>query len=222
MSAPRASRTEERIVTVLDALLRKPRLVEIHRADLAAPAEAVWERVRHGALPEPRATRALFAMRTAFGGRTGRRPASGIRIDAMTSSPDRPGFQVLAETPGSEVAVGAIGQVWRPDIPFVHAADAAAFAAFAAPGFVKVAWAIRVTPRGAGSHVEVEVRVDATDERAWRRFRLYFLLVGPASRFIRRALLRSLAREFGRAPARATERVLPGGAGPDIPQRRPS
>jgi hypothetical protein len=133
-----------------------------------------------------------------------------MRLDAMTSTAAQPGFQVLAETPGVEVAVGAIGQVWRPNIPFVHVAGAAAFAAFAAPDFVKVAWAIRVAPRGPGAHVEVEVRVDATTERAWRLFRLYFVVVGPASRFIRRAMLRTLVRRFGRSVERPNRRALPG------------
>jgi hypothetical protein len=199
-------------MTALDTLLPNPRLVEIDRVDLAAPADTVWAHLRHGELPQPRAVRALFAIRTAIEGWREGRPPSGIRIDAMTASPERPGFQVLAETPGSEVAIGAIGQVWRPAIPFVHVADAAAFAAFAAPTFVKVAWALRVTPRGAGSHVEVEVRVDATDEWAWRLFRRYFLVIGPASRFIRRTLLRSLARQYGPSPERANGRRLPGDA----------
>ena len=93
----------------------------------------------------------------------------------------------------------------------MHVANAAEYAAFAVPDFVKVAWAIRVSPRAAqASHVELEVRVDATDEAAWRKFRRYFRFIGPASRFIRRALLRSLVREFGRSAELANSRPLPG------------
>jgi hypothetical protein len=198
-------------MTILDTLMPRPRLVEIARADLAAPADVVWARVRHGDLPQSGPIRALFALRALAGGwQPSARPAPAIRLDAMTSSPERPGFQVLAETPGTEVAVGAIGQVWKPAIPFVHVADAAGFAAFAVPAFVKVAWAIRVSPRGTGSHVEVEVRVDATDARAWRRFRAYFTVIGPASRYIRRTLLRALVLEFGPALERADGRTLAG------------
>ena len=198
-------------MTILDALIPRPRLVEITRADLSAPADVVWARLRHGDFPQSGAIRALFALRAAVGGwQRSARPAPAFRLDTMASSTDQPGFQVLAEVPGAEVAVGAIGKVWRPTIPFVHVDDAAAFKAFATPAFAKVAWAIRVSPRGTGSHVEVEVRVDATDERAWRRFRLYFVVVGPASRYIRRTLLRSLVLEFGPSLERANGRALPG------------
>ena len=88
--------------------------------------------------------------------------------------------------------------MWRLRIPFVHVDGAEAFAAFAEPGFVKVAWAIRVSPLDGGTHLELELRVSATDDAAWRRFRRYFRLIGPASRFIRRSLLRVLLRELGR------------------------
>ena len=93
----------------------------------------------------------------------------------------------------------------------MHVANAAEYAALAVPDFVKVAWAIRVSPRAdQASHVELEVRVDATDEAAWRKFRRYFRLIGPASRFIRRALFRSLVREFGRSAERVNSRPGPG------------
>jgi hypothetical protein len=198
-------------MTALDRVIATPRLLEIDRVDLAAPAEVVWARVRHGALGQSRAARALFAVRTLVGRWVGgETPAGEIRIDDLTSSPARPGFQRLVDEPPRELVVGAIGRVWQLQIPFVHVAGAAAFAAFAEPGYVKVAWAIRVTPRGAGSHLELEVRVDATDDRAWRRFRVYFAAIGPASRFMRRGLLRSLARELGSAAEPADSRRLIG------------
>jgi hypothetical protein len=199
-------------MTALDRLIPEPRLVEINRLDLAAPAERVWDRLRHGALGESRVTRTLFAVRTLGSRRDpAARPQGGVRLDEMRSSPESPGFQILVDDPPREVAVGAIGQVWRLNIPFIHVPDAAAFAAFATANFVKVAWAIRVAPLdGATSHVELEVRVTATTERAWRRFRRYFRLIGPGSRYIRRTLLRALAREMGEPPDFANRRALPG------------
>ena len=163
-------------------------------------------------LAHSRATRALFALRTMMDrGKEAAAPPGGVRLDDLTSSVGRPGFQILIDDPPREVAVGAIGQVWRLNIPFVHVANAEEYAAFAVPDFVKVAWAVRVSPRsGQFSHVELELRVDATDDAAWRKFRRYFRLIGPASRFIRRALLRSLAREFGRSAERGNARPLAG------------
>ena len=123
----------------------------------------------------------------------------------------QPGFQVLVDDAPHEVVVGAIGKVWQLEIPFVHVADADAFAAFSVPGFVKVAWALRVSPRAGQTRTSSwRLRVDATDDAAWPKFRRYFGLIGPASRFIRRSLLRSLARELGRSAEHGNARRLAG------------
>jgi hypothetical protein len=106
--------------------------------------------------------------------------------------------QILRDDPPRELAVGAIGKVWRLAIPFVHLPDAEAFARFAELGYVKVAWSVRLEPCGErDTRLVLELRVDATDEAAWRRFRRYFCFIGPASRFIRRSILRALSREMG-------------------------
>jgi hypothetical protein len=178
-------------VTALDRLIPKPRLVEVDRLDLDAPISQVWERVRHGDLMPSPWIRALFAVRTRG------RAKTALRVADMVSSGEEPGFQVLVDEPPRTFAVGAIGKVWKPDIPFVHVADAAAFAAFDRRGFAKVAWAIRLTPHDGGTHLELEVRVDATDEESWHAFRRYFVLIGIGSRFIRRLLLHQIARDLG-------------------------
>jgi hypothetical protein len=181
-------------MTALQRLIPNAQLIEVDRIDVAAPAARVWDDVRHANLATAAPIRALFRLRL-LASAEARRTSSAILIDSLRSSPERPGFQVLAEEPPTEVAVGAIGKVWKLDIPFVHVADEAAFAEFSAPGFVKVAWAIRVLPRGpARSHVEFEVRVAATDTSSWRKFRRYFRVIGPFSRYIRHTLLRGLAR----------------------------
>ena len=71
------------------------------------------------------------------------------------------------------------------------------FASFGQPGFVKVAWALRVRPSDASDtcQIEIEVRVHATDVPSWRKFRCYFWVIGPFSRYIRRSLLKALARD---------------------------
>lgn len=180
-------------MTALQRLIPRPQLSEIDRIDVAAPAEDVWEHLRQGELAHSLPIRALFRLRTVTSRAGGASPT--LRIDSLRSTPERPGFQVLIDEPPHEFAVAAIGKVWRLDIPFVHVADEHSFAEFSRPDFVKVAWAIRVLPRGAQKcHVELEVRVAATDEAAWRKFRRYFRVIGPFSRYIRHSLLRGLAR----------------------------
>jgi hypothetical protein len=182
-------------MTALQRLIPLPHLLEIDRIDVAAQAADVWDSVRQGELSRSTLVRALFRLRSLASRKTAGEPRS-IRIDSLHSSPEHPGFQILVDEPPHELAVGAIGKVWKLDIPFVHVGDGESYAAFSQPGFVKVAWAIRVLPRGGQkSHVELEVRVAATDEASWRRFRRYFRVIGPFSRFIRRSLLRALARD---------------------------
>jgi hypothetical protein len=184
--------------SVLDRLIPDARLTEIDCVDLNASPAEVWERLRHGAIAQSRLTRALFAIRTLLGRQDGDpKPSDGIRIEQLTSSPERPGFQILIDEPPREVAVGAIGKVWQLEIPFVHVRSAEEYAAFAEQDFIKVAWAIRVSPKEKGrTRVAVEVRVDATDELAWLKFRRYFRVIGPASRFIRHSALRALRRRY--------------------------
>ncbi len=188
-------------MAALDRLIPTPRHVEIDSIEIAAPPERVWQAVRHGDLGKSPLVRALFQLRT-------REATPTLRLDDLRSTPDEPGFQILSDDPPRSVAVGAIGQVWKLDIPFVHVASADELRAFDAPGQVKVAWAIDVEPIEGGSRVWVEVRVDATDDASWTKFRRYFHVIGPASRFIRRSVLVSLRRELG--PAGDDGRPLPG------------
>jgi hypothetical protein len=196
----------------LDRLIPLPRLVELDHVDVAAPPAVVWERVRHGDLGRSPLVRALFAVRTLPSRLAGQPLApTSLRIDDLRSTPERPGFRLFIDEPPREFAVGAIGKVWQGDIPFVFIADAAAFDRFNEAGFVKVAWAVRVVPEGQrDSRVEIEVRVDATDEPSWQKFKHYFKVIGLGSRFIRHSLLHQLERELDTPAAQENARALPG------------
>lgn len=183
-------------MAALDQLIPDPHLVELHRLRIAAPAGAVWQAARHSALAQAWPIRALFALRNALV-RNDHEASPTIRIDDLHSSEDRPGFQIFSDDPPRELVVGAIGKVWRLKIPFVHLPTAHDFASFEQPGFVKVAWALRVRPSDAPEtcQIEIEVRVHATDVPSWRKFRFYFWVIGPFSRYIRWSLLRTIARD---------------------------
>jgi hypothetical protein len=197
-------------MTALDRVVPSPRLMEIHHIDVAVPPEEAWRVVRHLDFGSTSAlVRALFAMRT-FAGRE-RAAEPSLRIDDLRSTPGTPGFQILVEDPPREIVVGAIGKVWLIDIPFVHVSGADAFARYQDVGFVKVAWALRVRPHGErDARVEIEVRVDATDDASWRKFRAYFALVGIGSHFIRRLVMASLARQLGTPESAEDQRPLAG------------
>jgi hypothetical protein len=200
------------MTTALDRVIPAPALVEIDEIDVAVPPARAWELIRHGDLADAPLVHALFAVRTLPDRIAGRAGAPQmLRIDEMRSSPQHPGFQVLADDGHSEVVVGAIGKVWHLQIPFVHVKDADAFRTFSEPGFVKVAWTIRVAPRGeSASRISIELRVDATDADAWGKFRRYYALIGPASHLIRRSLLSSLASKLGTPDTSEEQRALAG------------
>ena len=155
--------------TLLDPILPAPRLRELDREVLALPPAEAWALVRHADLVE------------------------------------RAGFTVLAEEPWREIVLGAVARVWDDDcedldegeLPSLPITDPRAFAAFDAPGWVKIASAVRVSPHGP-SHceVEVELRIDATDEESLERFRELHGF-GPGARHARTTLLTSLARAHG-------------------------
>ena len=177
--------------TALDRVLPGARLTEVQSVELALPIDEAWEATRHLDLSRSRLVAALFTARTLPARllRRGEEPSAAVTlgIDDLGSTPDEPGFQILVDEPPSEVVVGAIGQVWQLDIPFVHVPDADAFADYEEPDQVKVAWALQVDALDAESaRVSVEVRVDATTDEAWDRFRRYFRRIGPGSRIVRR------------------------------------
>src|SRR5688572_17624138 len=198
-------------LAILDSLIPSPAMVEIDTAELAVDADRAWKAVRALDLAQSTLVRTLFALRTIPDRLKGRQAQLRLRVDDLVSTPDEPGFQVLAEDCPHEIAVGAIGKVWRPVIPFVHVPDAAAFAAFSQAGYIKVAWALRVVAEGERtSRVEFELRVAATDDDAMKKFSRYFRLIGPGSHFIRRVLLAQLERDLGTPEALQNERALPG------------
>jgi hypothetical protein len=118
--------------------------------------------------------------------------------------PER-GWMLLGERPGAEVVYGNVGKAWRaaggaPE----HQVTAEEFAGFAEPGFAKLAESLRVAPYGAHACVLTqETRVATTDEDSRRRFRRYWLAVGPFIHLIRPAVMRALARELKRPPSTA-------------------
>lgn len=108
------------------------------------------------------------------------------------------GWIPLGERPGMELVYGQVGKPWKgagsaPDQPVT----AGNFAAFAEPGFAKLAESTLVTPYGKTACVlTAESRVALTDEDSRRRFRRYWQAAGPFIRLMRPAIMRALAREF--------------------------
>lgn len=107
----------------------------------------------------------------------------------------------LADVPGGQKVLGLVGAFWQRDTGLIKVA-AEDFTAFDRPGFGKVAMSYVVSPYGSGSILTLEIRVALTDDTARRRFRRYWMLIGPGARFTTARMLRLIkAVAEGQAPA---------------------
>ena len=174
---------------LIDAVLPRWDVHELHGADVAAPPEATWAAVQEVTLRELPVTCALMWVRSLG------RPA---RMDRTFL--DAAEFLTPLSEAGHDKVVGLIGRPWQLRPRIVPFAGAAEFEAFDQPGYVRAATDLRVEPAAGGSRVTTETRILATDPAARRRFARYWRVVGVGSALIRRDLLRAVRR---RAEARA-------------------
>ncbi len=130
----------------------------------------------------------------------------GKAIDAPTrlllaSEPGAlPGWLVLGQVPGRELAFGAIGRFWTADIEWrpVPPAD---FAAFDEPGWGKIACHLLVRPDGPGrSLLTYECRTATTDPASRHSMGRYWWAIRPFVGYVLRASLRTIARDAERRP----------------------
>ena len=99
------------------------------------------------------------------------------------------GFTVLADRPGEELVLGTVGRFWR-----AHGercvTSPARFREPAPAGTAKSAWNFTVSRRPDGAtELRTETRVLCADDATRRRFRAYWMLIKPASGWIRREML---------------------------------
>jgi hypothetical protein len=111
------------------------------------------------------------------------------------------GWISLGETPGVELVLGQVGRPWKGVAVSTHVPTTPdQFRSFDEPGFAKIATSLRVEPYGNDSSIlTMDTRVALTDDASRRRFRRYWLIIGPFSSLIRRMALRLVAKELRRS-----------------------
>jgi hypothetical protein len=156
-----------------------------HEIVVDSPVERVYACLWTADLNASPVTRTLFAIR---GGHFSK-PANYAPLTLRMLL--RAGFTLLGERPGDEVAFGLIGKPWQPAYE-VRSFEAPAFVPFEEPGYAKIVWNFRVQPKGAGSRLSTQTRVQCTDRASLVKFRFYWTFTGPFSGFIRRQMLSSI------------------------------
>ncbi len=119
-----------------------------------------------------------------------RRPPQKVTLQTLIEA----GFGRLAEELGREVVFGVAGRFWRPldnILPFKHEN----FSGPVPPGLARAVWNFTVQEGNLGRTVlSTETRVVCGDPASRRKFRAYWLLVGPFSGLIRILMLRAVRR----------------------------
>jgi hypothetical protein len=185
------ARRAEQFDALLDRLMPESDIVERHRVRINAPPDVALEAARQVDLRQSLLIRAIVKLRALAMGATGQEPDRPLGLIAETTSM---GWRVLAETPGREVVLGAAAQPWLADVTF-RPLTPEAFVAFDEPGYVKIAWTLRVDSAcPAGTIFSTETRAVATDAEARFLFRRYWRRVVPGVVAIRWILLRLLKR----------------------------
>jgi hypothetical protein len=181
---------------LLDAYLPSYDVTETHAVVVDADTDLTWQAVRRSDLSRSAVVRALLELRS-LPNRLQRvvtgRPAGPARPPLTLDDMERAGFVLLGERPGREIVFGTVVKPWNAvtDDEPAPEVDAGRFAAFDIPGYVKVAFNLRVEPYGSGrALVTTETRTAATDPASLHRFARYWMLVGPFSALIRRLMLR--------------------------------
>lgn len=180
---------------LLDRVMPEYDVVERHCIRVAAPASVTLTAARDQDLLGLPLVRPIFRMREIVMGATPtERPQPRGLIDATLAL----GWGVLADVADREIVMGAVTRPWEPDVTF-HALPPDEFAAFREPGFVKIAWTLRVDPiDNETSMFRTETRALATDGTARARFRRYWAFASPGIALIRSFSLGPLKAEAER------------------------
>ena len=202
---------------LLDRYLPRYDVTEAHAVVVDADTDLTWQAVRRSDLSRSAVMRVLLELRSLpnrLQRVLKRRPSGPARPPLTLDDMERAGFVLLGEWPGHEIVFGTVVQPWKAvtDDEPAPQVEPGRFAAFDTPGYVKVAFNIRVEPYGSGrALITTETRTAATDPTSLRRFARYWRLVGPFSALIRRLLLRIVTSDAERRPGLMSTTRPPGG-----------
>jgi hypothetical protein len=185
-------------------------VAERHHVSVGAPAALTFSTACDIDLQASPVVRAIFRARELI---LGSEPDTTPRPRGLLTLTRSLGWSVLAEAPGREVVLGAVTQPWEANVVFRPLAPDA-FTTFNEPGYVKIAWTLRVDPTTTtNSVVRSETRAVATDRMARTKFRRYWSLLSPGIIVIRWMMLRPLKveaeRRAARVPMACAERAAP-------------
>ena len=171
---------------------------EHHKTTVRAPARQVYDTLPNVNMFDSRIVRGLFWLRGL--------PERISHPNALFEAPEltlntmlESGFVMLGEDPPHELLIGIVMPFGAPPESIPRSLDAAGFSEFEAAGIAKAVMNFSLSEPAEGvTLLETETRTFCLDEGSRRRFRLYWLVIGPFSALIRRLMLRAIKREVER------------------------
>jgi len=174
---------------LLDNFMPEPEVLERHEIHVKAPAEIAYEAARNVDLTQSRLARLIFVTRETI---MCAPPEENELPKGLLGQVKALGWRILDEAPGREIVIGAAAKPWLADPEFRGLDD---FAAFAEPGWAKIAWNFSIEPMSeTRCVVRTETRVVTTDETSRQLFRRYWAVASPGVAVIRRVGLRLIKR----------------------------
>lgn len=157
-----------------------------HSIHIAADGRAVFDMARHGGFGDMPVVRRLFRLRGI--------PPSAASIDGLLEL----GFMLLSDQSGKEFVLGAVGKPWTRRGGLLPIASEE-FATFDTGGYAKMAWNFAVErPPVSPVRLVTETRIRCTDAASRRKFAVYWALISPLARWIRREILRGIKERLER------------------------
>lgn len=179
---------------LIESFAPQPDAMEIHTIEIAASETAVYSTLWTINLAGSPVIKGLMTLRSLpeiiLHLTNRRRPPQKVTLQTLIEA----GFGQLAEKPGREVVFGVTGRFWRPldnILPFKREN----FYGPVPPGLARAVWNFAVQEGNIGRTVlSTETRVVCGDSASRKKFRAYWLLVGPFSGLIRILMLRAVRR----------------------------
>jgi len=169
---------------LIDNTIPNPDHMHIEEIVVSTNREAAYQAARHADFSKSVATRLLYLARGL--------PSFPTTIDGMIDF----GFTLIDEEPPQEFVMGLAGQFWKPSgQPIELRPDD--FRNFELDGFSIVVWNFYLSPISEEeTRITTESRVRSNGRSAKAAMSVYWALIYPFSKFIRREILKSIARDI--------------------------
>ena len=174
----------------LDELMPRPDVSARYQTRVRASLERTRTAMREADFSQLPLTRLLMGLR-----KLGWRRQTAEKAASQEERLRATGFIAIPTGSENEVVLGVVGRFWRPDSGTVCGLAAEEIIAFEREGFAKAMWNFTVERESESvTCLATETRVVAYGASARRKFRAYWLLVGPFSGLIRKEMLRMVKR----------------------------